>query len=301
MATLLGIDIVTITGVRAATHALESGEMVRLGDNVSSSSQLGLPFSVFFPVSRFESPKHGLFMPMRTGKDDTYTSSRDILEASFAPGSFAPLAEHAARTAALLKDPNSLPEDDVLALAFAHAMADRFAAEGAVPDSIMSAAQKHTTDVQRAFVPWEYLAAKTSLPEVYEYFERHTGEHQSTTVDCAHSIFASLTNGPSILRAVAENPAQKTHDLFVQLGAVESVLRMTAADSTLNGMLPEARPVYAKKTVIILNIREAAKESKDLAWAFGGGTLNRRCAAEGEILTFVRLVQDKLIELRSTQ
>lgn len=86
--------------------------------------------------------KHGLFLPMRTDKDDSYASSRAILDTAFARRAFATLARHAASATELLKDANDLPEDDVLALAFMHAMGDRFAAERAVPDEIMRAAQQ---------------------------------------------------------------------------------------------------------------------------------------------------------------
>lgn len=294
----LGIDIVTVTGARAAAHAIATGDLVRVGEAVPIE-QIQWPIRRYFNLSRFGSPSHGLFLPMRPEKDEAY-ASRKHLEAAFAPDVYPALHRHAVETARLLIDPHNLPDDKTLGGAFAHAIADRF---GIFPDDIADAAANQTEGILDSFKPWTVLRGKPALEKVYKYVEesivKDRGIPKESVVDFAHAILAPFVNGPSVLREVARDPYKPTDKLFTDLGKVEQVMRMTTRETTLGGMLPKNNPVLPRYTIVRVNISEASKETGDLAWSFGSGTTHRRCAAEDEILRYTHMVQEELIRLRN--
>eukprot|EP00171_Calliarthron_tuberculosum_P002800 IDg2800t1 len=305
---LLGVDMLQICSARACTHALATGDLVRVDEVIPTPNELPWLFRNWFPVSRFMSEPHGLFMPMR-GDMVNYADSRAYLEAAFAPGKF-DMSEHVRATARLLADPNRLPNDRTLGAAFARAMSQRFTPRTAELDVAIEAAHNQAESLPDSFVPWRRYAAAKGLSKVYSFFEEELAaqEHKgartlppSATVDVAHSILASLINGPAVLREIAANPNEDASALFVRLGKVEEVLRMVTRETTLAGLVSPDRPVYPGTTMVRINIGQVTRETGDVAWAFGSGTERRRCAAEGEIIRFVRAVQLELKQIRSKQ
>lgn len=297
---LLGIDMLQISSTRAATHALSTGDLVRVSEAIPEPENLPWLFRNWFPVSRFQSDTYGLFMPMR-GDQAKYADTRAFLVAAFAPGKF-DLAKHARATATLLVDPDRLPDDKTLGTAFARAMTSRFTTRLAELDNVIENAHNQTGSVTDAMIPWRRMSAARNMPKVYDFFHEELqgrGLPKSAAVDVAHSVFASLINGPGVLREVAANPNEDASDLFVRLGKVKEVLRMVTRETTLAGMVSPDRPVYPGTTMVRINIRNAARDTGDIAWAFGSGSSQRRCVAEGELIRFVRAVQSELQQLRA--
>lgn len=294
---LLGIDIALIQGEAAVRHALATGDLVRVEEAVEFEDLQWL-FKKFFNLSRFGSEPHGRFMPMRKGDDKAYLTSRQVVDNAMAEGAFPALKEHAKKIARLLVDPQKL-EDRAIGAAFAHAIGDRF---GVVPADIVAAAGKQTGGLVDVFLPWKAWPAKSALANVYKYWEgiaTARGLEPEGTVDLAHTILAPTDPGIPLLKALAKDTDRPVEEVFTSVGQVEQVLRMTTRDSTLGGMFPADNPIKARETVIRVNIRKAAQDSCNLAFAFGHGTNDRRCAAEKELIRLFRLVQAEILRLRA--
>ncbi|CAM9740579.1 unnamed protein product, partial [Hapterophycus canaliculatus] len=68
--------------------------------------------------------------------------------------------------------------------------------------------------------------------------------------------------------------------------------RIAIRDTTLDGLLE--KPAKANKTVFILQIRQAAAETKDSLFTFGAGVDERQCAFK---FAFQKLMADLQAEL----
>ena len=91
-----------------------------------------------------------------------------------------------------------------------------------------------------------------------------------SVVDVAHIIFAMHAFAPTYLRELSHHPYDDQSVLFSRLGLTKDTARMTLCDSILGGLLTDDAPAYAGKTVILLKIRSAAKQSGDLTYSFSG-------------------------------
>lgn len=299
---ILGLDIAQISGARACAHALATGDLVRIEESVKFD-EVQWPFKRFFNISRFGSPDHGRFMPMRPEGSLAYVKSHKELSKSFAEGAYPELERHAKEIARCIKDPENLPSDKVLGALFVHAMADRF---GIVPDEIIDASDAQTRSIVDVFKPWVFIPARPALAKIFLYTEKLLAErHQDKELevegvtDFSHPLMTPFTAGPKILKAISQNPQLPADKLFTELALVEEVLRMTNRDTTLGGMFPEDNPIKARKTIIRFNINKACLETRDLAYAFGSGTDRRRCIAEPEILRLFEMVRLELIRIRA--
>jgi hypothetical protein len=155
-----------------------------------------------------------------------------------------------------------------------------------------------------AFNPFTYWGAKAPTKRVYAYADktlRALGDRDrlpdACIVDVAHVFFAMQKNGPVGLRAIAERPEASLQDVLAATGMVKDVSRMTLTDSTLGGLLSEKTPAYAKKTIILLNIRTAGQISNDIAFSFSAAPGQRVCCAEPVIMAWFQAVQDEYRKL----
>lgn len=182
---------------------------------------------------------------------------------------------------------------------FVRALAGRFFTSGEVEEEVILAAEKQVGGLGDAFVPWKFIPAISALKEVYNAFEkalRDTGYVQElpreATTDVAHSVFASNLHGAAILRELAKGTGDEdVREVIARLGRVESSLRMPIRNSSLGGLLKADNPAVTGRSIVRLMIGDVARESADVAWAFGQGDEIRRCAAEPAIIEFCTEVQ----------
>lgn len=302
---ILGIDLLRINGKEAIRHAIDSGELKRFEDVIEEIDQLPWLFRWYFRFTRFWSSSHGFFLPFRsTGAE--YNKTRQLLDSKFVVGY--DMSKEVKAVVDLLesKDPNDI-EDFELTKPFMNAMASRFCPVGKkIPDDIFKAATRQAGGVGDAFLPWRFIPAKPNNDKVYGFAEENLKEigvydeiPKATTVDVAHSFFATELHGAAILRAIAENVEDEIEKTISSLGRVDQSPRLVEMNSTLNGLLEEGEEAIAKQTIVLLNIGDVAKETKQAAWAFGTGSEERRCAAEPAIVEFCTLVQKEFVSRRS--
>ena len=302
---ILGIDLLRINGKDAIRHAIDSGELKRFEDVIEEIDQLPWLFRWYFRFTRFWSSSHGFFLPFRSS-GSAYNKSRELLDSKFASGF--DMSKDVKEVVDLLqsKKPNEI-DDFELTKPFMNAMASRFCPVGkSIPDEVFQAATRQAGGVGDAFLPWRFIPAKPNNDKVYRFAEESLKEigvydeiPKATTVDVAHSFFATELHGAVILKAIAENIDDDIEKTVSSLGRVEQLPRLVETRSTLNGLLEEGDEAIPKQTIVLLNIAEVARETGLLEWAFGGGDEERRCAAEPAVLEFCTLVQKEIISRRS--
>lgn len=292
------LDTVTIRTPEAITKALATGDLVRLND-ATTPETLPILLRWYFPVSRFLSPPHGFFLPMRSSEDPTFAPCRKFLDDAFTAPSTTPITEHVKKAADLLSTDN--PSEKDLSATFARAISCRFLPHG-LPQNIVNDADKQI-EFGESFLPWKYIPAKSAMKRIFAFFDtalRATGalpELPNTLVtDVAHSSLATMLHGAAVLQEIGKNPGEDVDAILARLGRVESVPRMVKQESTLGGQLKKvAKPGW---TVVFLDIRSSARDTGDVSWAFGTGTTERRCAAEPAIREFFKAVQTELLARR---
>jgi hypothetical protein len=265
----------------------------------ASPDPSGLPWilQTFFSSGRFHHDPYGWFLALVDGKSPSYADRRALLDEKFAHGSH-DISAYAKKAAELLRQPESKESDKELYMTFLNALATRFTPDG-YPDDIADEASKQLKSQGESFNPIKVHRSKNGIGKVCKYSEdflRESGDlakaGEKCPIDVGHMAFAGQLHFVPSLRELAKDPNQKVEEMFARLGRVENVPRMTLSDSTLGGVLEE--PAIAKKTFILLDIKSAAMETLDSAFAFGTGDNERRCACEPAIVEFVEAVQVEL-------
>lgn len=300
---IFGADIVTIRGRDAVRSAIESGDLTRMTSEHDALTSLPWFFRWFFPLSRLYSPIHGWFLPFRPESDPSYSPCSSFLRRKFEPAA-ADMSGPVKRAVDLLADPGRQASDEELNTVFMDAMFVRFIpGQEHVPDNVLDNVRKQVGAIGESFLPHRFLPARGAMREVYAYTEKalnDSGESKglpkNAVVDVAHALMAPQRNGAKVLRALSAdvNDELELEHSLSKLGPVEAVVRAVGRDGTLGGLLPTDQPAVKGKTIVKLDIRIAAAETKQFAWVFGTGDEHRRCAAEPAIREFFQAVWDGL-------
>lgn len=297
---IIGLDLLTIKGRDAVRTAVDSGELARLSEIYETLAGLPWLFRWYFSFTRFFSAAHGWFLPFRADDDPTYPPSAAFLHHKFTPAA-ADISGPVARAIDLLTQ-DKPASDEELSATFMDAMFLRFAPGlQRVPDDILDDAGKQVVGLVDSFLPHRFLPGKPSIRDIYNFAEKtlqDSGEGNSlpreAVVDVAHALLAPSIHGAKVLRALADSVDEDVEQTLSSRAPTETVLRVPKRDTTLGGLLPADQPAVRGKTVIRLDIRIAASETKNVAWVFGTGDENRRCAAEPAVKEFFKAVLDGL-------
>ncbi|KAI0559780.1 hypothetical protein FGB62_138g00 [Gracilaria domingensis] len=245
-------------------------------------------------------------MPFRATDDPTYPPCRAFLDKKFAVPQ--DISAVVSETADALQNPEKLPSDRVLSDFCIRAIWPHFAPPGHpdIPKDTLDSVDKQVGGVVDSILPWRFLPAKPNIADVYEFTDeslKRTGEREALpdpgVTDMAHVMFAMNINGPPLLREVATSIDDDVDAIFTRLGLVENSIRIAKRSGTLGGLLDDNEPAEAKKTMVMCNIRSAARATRDIAYAFSSGPGTRRCAAEPAIVAYVKAVQEELKRRRT--
>lgn len=161
-----------------------------------------------------------------------------------------------------------------------------------------------------SFNPFKQMTENGGTERVYSYaletvaaVEGAQKPPPQCSPDPAHPIFAMLLFARMILRGIVDNPSADIATIFCSVGPTESVARMTTRDSTLGGLLSDKRPARAGKTIILLEIRSAARETNNLSYVFAGGPSDnsRSCCARFALLKFFDEVKTEYNRIKTSQ
>lgn len=302
---ILGIDVLTINTVAAIQKAQESGDLVKVGE-ASPDVVKNVQWLVmnFLGNARHHESRFGWFMAMR--KDQLSTTS--YLDVKFCPRSFD--VKNLAREATnVLDDPSNKKKDEAFTRIFVNAIGVRFLPKNnsIIPSKLIKNAESKQLDgVLPALNPLNRLKSRRVVKNACTFMQEEVVEAgdkynlpDSYPVDVAHSTLSTAANAVDALTSLlAKDPEQSVELMMCNRDKrLDTIPRQVMIDSTLGGLLPSNKPAIAKKTVILLKIGNAAKETNDLSYAFAAGPngdKNRHCSAELAILELLKAVQSEL-------
>lgn len=302
---ILGIDVLTINTDAAIQKAQESGDLVKVGEASPDAKNVQWLVRNFLGNARFHESRFGWFMAMR--KDQL--STRSYLDEKFCPRSF-DIKNLAREAANVLDDPSNKKKDEALTRIFVNAIGGRFLPKNnsSIPSKLIKNVESKQLDgVLPALNPLNRLKSRRVVKNACTFMQEQVVEAgdvdkynlpDSYPVDVAHSILSTAVNAVDALTSLAKDPEQSVESMMCNRDKrVDTIPRQVMIDSTLGGLLPSSKPAIAKKTVILLKVGNAAKETNDLSYAFATGPKgdkNRRCSAEPAILEFLKAVQSEL-------
>jgi len=273
---LVGVDLLLIKDAETIKKATSSGDLVRIDAVTPDANNLQWLIRNFLSNARFYSKPFGWFMPMReknSGRTKAY------LDTKFKHGAFDVSGYAKDAVDVLLNKKKNKKSDEALQSIFVNALGARFFLPGEEYEpEVIKEARKAVRDE----------CSKTGDIEKYNL-------PKDCPMDIAHPLFVGVVDGPDCLRKLAEDPSQSVETAMCQRDkVVKNIPRMVKKDSTLGGLLPEKKPAYVGKTVILLGIGGIAAATNDRAFAFGTGSKDRRCAAEPAIFEFLEAVKKEL-------
>jgi len=303
---ILGIDILTLNTDSAIQKAIATGDLKKVDEVCPDINDVQWLLKNYFKNSRFYSKPFGYFMAFRT---DPKSSTRAYLDKKFTPGAM-DVTNFAKDAANILLDKklSKKKADNALIAVFVNAIACRFlpgkssissktlnlntkVINGVVPALLPTKRWRSRRAVKKACIFMKDAAAETGDFEKYKL-------HEGSPIDLAHPIFAGSVHAVDCLREIVKDPDQDVELMMCRRkGTTDKIPRMVTQNSTLGGLLPLDKPAIAGKTVVLLKIGDAAKETDDISYAFGAGpkgSRDRYCAAKPAILEFLKAVQSEV-------
>eukprot|EP00904_Undaria_pinnatifida_P011760 jgi/Undpi1/7714/HiC_scaffold_23.g10187.m1 len=225
-----------------------------------------------------------MFVPLTSTKDPRYTKRRAYVAENVKDGV---LEEDVKKIAYLMH--TGAPQEE-LERAVVNGVNRRFYNKD-VPDDIVESAGK-TSDKLSDAITLGYFPAKCHRNKVLDFIEKNPeGLEGCPFADFSHHIGAAvqlLTPSCQFLHKETDR-TRPILDIFTQNDMPMTVQtpRICIKDTTLGGLLD--KPAKAGKTVFILQIRQAAAETKDSLFTFGAGIDERQCAFK---FAFQKLMAD---------
>lgn len=304
---LLGLDIIRLNTPGVISDVLSHADVTRVTGAIEKTSDLPWLFRWFLPKTRFLwVSRYAWFLPFRTDDHPTYAPCRAYLDNRFAQT--VDNSANVKRLAQLLTDKTHEASERELSDESIHAIWAYIVPPGhpPIPDEHLEAASKQIGSIPESFFPWRFLNNGGTVG-IFEYVEDVlkkigvTSPPQELPVDVGHVFFAMALNSPMILEEIRKNPDDELISILSRLGPVENAMRMVKRESSLGGLLPNDEPAVPKKTVILPELRLAAKETGDLSFVFQAGPGQRVCAAKDVLLKFYAEVQEEVRKIRAGQ
>lgn len=145
-----------------------------------------------------------------------------------------------------------------------------------LPDDVAEANINTLNSITAVFNPIRYIRALRARGTVENYVQNQKPSEKYVG-DFVHNLGASFQGFGRAMTQLRNAGQQDALSFFCQNPIVPAVMRVPKVITTLDGIFPEDQPLIPGKTVIILEIGEAAKESKDPTFLFGPGSGNREC------------------------
>eukprot|EP00581_Thalassiosira_minuscula_P019977 CAMPEP_0183713788 /NCGR_PEP_ID=MMETSP0737-20130205/8536_1 /TAXON_ID=385413 /ORGANISM="Thalassiosira miniscula, Strain CCMP1093" /LENGTH=345 /DNA_ID=CAMNT_0025942627 /DNA_START=617 /DNA_END=1657 /DNA_ORIENTATION=- len=299
---LVGVDLLLIKDAETIKKATSSGDLVRIDAVTPDANNLQWLIRNFLSNARFYSKPFGWFMPMReknSGRTKAY------LDTKFKHGAFDVSGYAKDAVDVLLNKKKNKKSDEALQSIFVNALGARFFLPGEEYEpEVIKEARKALPNIADSLNPLKHRSSRKAVKQTCTYVRDEcskTGDIEKYNLpkdcpmDIAHPLFVGVVDGPDCLRKLAEDPSQSVETAMCQRDkVVKNIPRMVKKDSTFGGLLPETKPAYVGKTVILLGIGGIAAATNDRAFAFGTGSKDRRCAAEPAIFEFLEAVKKEL-------
>ncbi|CAN0152582.1 unnamed protein product [Ectocarpus sp. 6 AP-2014] len=246
--------------------------------------------NAYFPATRFIDRQDEMFVPLTSTSDPNYEHRRTYVEEMVKDG----VAEEDVKKIAYLMHTGA-PQDE-LERAVVNGVNRRFFGQD-IPADIVEHSSKTANTIGDALSSG-YFPTLRHQGKVMDFIEQNNELHQGCPVaDFSHHIGAAaqlLTPSCQFLHKEKDR-SRAILDIFTQQGDMPMTVatpRIAIKDSTLGGLLK--KPAKAKWTMFILNIRQAAAETKDSLFTFGAGVDKRQCAFR---FAFQKLMADLQTEL----
>jgi len=278
------LDIIIVSGAEQIKNFETSGVF----DRLHYSNTLDLPWllRIYYASTKFYDEKRDLwFCPFESITNPTYQPRRNYLQEKVDLG-YTP--EDVKKIAELLEN-NA--EDEEIAFAMVQIVNQRFFAGQEIPSSIIKTANKTVKKYTEAFSISNYARGITSQRKVIEYCDRHLSEGVHP-VDVGHNIGETVQAAPAVFKILKANLDRPVTETFTIYPIATRVPRIAVKSSNLDGLLAE--PTKPGKTLAILKIGEAARETKEILFAFGTGSEDRVCVFKDFFLKFMEDLRQEL-------
>ncbi|CAM9334591.1 unnamed protein product [Ectocarpus sp. 12 AP-2014] len=236
-----------------------------------------------------------MFVPLTSASDPNYEHRRTYIEEMVKDG----VAEEDVKKIAYLMHTGA-PQDE-LERAVVNGVNRRFFGRD-IPADIVEHSSKTANTIGDALSSG-YFPTLRHQGKVMDFIEQNNELHQGCPVaDFSHHIGAAaqlLTPSCQFLHKEKDR-SRAILDIFTQSDMPMTVAtpRIAIKDSTLGGLLK--KPAKAKWTIFILNIRQAAAETKDSLFTFGAGVDKRQCAFRFAFQKLMADLQTELARLEAT-
>lgn len=243
----------------------------------------------YFPTTRFLDRSDDMFVPLTSTRDERYSGRRGYVEDKVKDGVS---AEDVKKIAFLMH--TKAPQEE-LERAVVNGVNRRFYGKD-VPNEVVESAGK-TCDKLVDAVTSGYFPAVHHQGKVLDFIEANPdGLGGCPVADFSHHIGAAVQLlTPSCQYLLEEkNRNREVRDIFTQddMPTTIQTPRIALRDTTIDGLLD--KPAKKNWTVFILQIREAAAQTKDTLFTFGAGVDERQCAFK---FAFQQLMADLQAEL----
>lgn len=306
---LIGVDLLIIKGQTSIQHACNSGDLHRVNDVVEGDfNQLPWIIKMLLPTTRFYSEEfHCHHTPNRAENGELYDISMRFINMKYKPKSIDFSIAVKETVFALMSEPENPTKQEIadtdakIGEIAARAFCTPLLPPGVdIPDEVLEACkhQLDTSDIAQSFLPHRNKSARESNRCVFKYIHDNVVAKNNLpsemVVEISLPLLSSFVVPKVIVRAVKSNPHASIEEVFGYVAATKSVMRMSKVDTTLNGLLD--KPIKAKKTLVMLDLRSASRPRKDLAFAFGTGSDARRCPLEHTHVEYFEAVRQEYLK-----
>lgn len=280
-----GMDIVTIFNAELIQKLSEHPDLTRSGQ-----AKLHPLLRLYFPSSKFLHPGTGCWAPavLPDGADEQVERSGQTTQ-DLAKG-FTPAQID--RIDALIKGNEDAREIGAKLAKLVAEVTLPLKEDEELPDNVAYASCDTLREVPEMFVPWKYFSARRARATAEKWVERRFPDCQNP-VDVVHNLGAAaqgLAEAVMLLRTAGN---EEYIPFICKTGLLEKVPRFPLRNSTLDGLLPEEKPLQPGKSTVTMMIGTAATKTKDPRFLFGVGTDHRQCPFKPHFLSMINQIREK--------
>ena len=277
------LDIIIVSDPDQIKKIENSGDVDRL--HFYETQSLPLWIQLYFRSTKFHDDERDLwFCPFESSSNPKYLPRRAYLEEKTATG----YSQDDVRKIARLLRTNA--SDDVLAHEMVQVVNKRFF-EAEIPSEITEAAKYTVQKFSEAIFPWKYIKGVESQKKIMNYCQRNLSPDVHL-LDVGHNIGEVVQTTVGSLKILKNNLNRSVEDIFTEYALTPQVPRIAVKASTFDGLL--SYPTTPGKTVLILQIAEAAAKTKDIWFTFSTGSSERACVFKEFFLNFMKDLQYEL-------